>query len=181
MYTKTQTAVYRRKEDTLDNRILSELYNAYAREIYLYLYSLCKDAQLAEDLMQESFCKAILALSSEHTNMRAWLYTVARNLCLNELKKRNRESYDNNLHSLSDSVSDAAEHLISEERSKAVFKALSRLELRRREILQLQYFSGFTLKSAAKFLGLSYDNARVLSHRAKQELKKHLKEDGYEI
>ena len=108
----------------MDNRILSELYNAYAREIYLYLYSLCKDAQLAEDLMQESFCKAILALSSEHTNMRAWLYTVARNLCLNELKKRNRESYDNNLHSLSDSVSDAAEHLISEERSKAVFKAL---------------------------------------------------------
>ena len=181
MYTKTQTAVYRRKEDTLDNRILSELYNAYAREIYLYLYSLCKDAQLAEDLMQESFCKAILALSFDHTNMRAWLYTVARNLCLNELKKRNRESYDNNLHSLSGSVSDAAEHLISEERSKAVFKALSRLELRRREILQLQYFSGFTLKSAAKFLGLSYDNAIVLSQRAKQELKKYLKEDGYEI
>lgn len=181
MYTKTQTAVYRRKEDTLDNRILSELYNAYAREIYLYLYSLCKDAQLAEDLMQESFCKAILALSSEHTNMRAWLYTVARNLCLNELKRKSRENYDDNLQVLSDSVSDIAEHLISEEQSKAVFKALSRLDLRRREILQLQYFSGFTLKSAAKFLGLSYDNARVLSHRAKQELKKHLKEDGYEI
>lgn len=181
MYTKTQNAVYRRKEDTLDNRILSELYNAYAREIYLYLYSLCKDAQLAEDLMQESFCKAILALSSDHTNMRAWLYTVARNLCLNELKKRSRENCDDNLHSLSGSVSDAAEHLISEERSKAVFKALSRLELRRREILQLQYFSGFTLKSAAKVLGMSYDNARVLSHRAKQELKKHLKEGGYEI
>ena len=94
----------------MDNRILSELYNAYAREIYLYLYSLCKDAQLAEDLMQESFCKAILALSSEHTNMRAWLYTVARNLCLNELKKRNRESYDNNLHSLSNLLTNSSPH-----------------------------------------------------------------------
>ena len=165
----------------MDNRILTELYHAYAREIYLYLYSLCKDAQLAEDLMQESFCKAILALSSEHTNMRAWLYTVARNLCLNELKKRNRENYDDNLHSFSDSVSDAAEHLISEEQSRAVFKALSRLDLRRREILQLQYFSGFTLKEASKFMGLTYDNARVLSHRAKQEMKNYLKEDGYEI
>ena len=96
--------------------------------------------------MQESFCKAILALSSEHTNIRAWLYTVARNLCLNELKKRSRENYDDNLHSFSGSVSDAAEPLISEERSWAVFKALSKLELRRREILRLQYFSGFTLK-----------------------------------
>ncbi len=125
----------------MDSRILSELYKAYAREIYLYLYSLCKDSHLAEDLMQESFCKAILALSPEHTNMRAWLYTVARNLCLNELKKRSRETCDENLPD----------------------------------------FSGFTLKSAAKFMGLSYDNARVLSHRAKKELKKYLKEDGYEI
>ncbi len=165
----------------MDSRILSELYKAYAREIYLYLYSLCKDSHMAEDLMQESFCKAILALSPEHTNMRAWLYTVARNLCLNELKKRSREVCDENLPDFSGSVSDIAELLISEEKAKAVFKALSRLELRRREILQLQYFSGFTLKSAAKFMGLSYDNARVLSHRAKKELKKYLKEEGYEI
>ena len=155
----------------MDNRILSELYKSYAREIYLYLYSLCKDSHLAEELMQESFCKAILSLSSAHTNMRAWLYTVARNLCLNELKKRSREYCSENPQDLSDIVSDAAEHLISEEQAKAVFKAISRLELRRREILQLQYFSGFTLKSAAKFMGLSYNNARVLSHRAKKELK----------
>ncbi len=97
----------------MDSRILSELYKAYAREIYLYLYSLCKDSHLAEDLMQESFCKAILALSPEHTNMRAWLYTVARNLCLNELKKRSREVCDENLPDFSGSVSDIAEFLIS--------------------------------------------------------------------
>lgn len=43
--------------------------------------------QQAEDLMQEVFVKALLSLKDEHTNFRAWLYKVAHNLCINEMKK----------------------------------------------------------------------------------------------
>lgn len=42
--------------------------------------------------MQDVFLKALLSLSDSHTNIRAWLYKVARNTCLNELRKRNRET-----------------------------------------------------------------------------------------
>lgn len=55
----------------MDNKILEMLYRQYQKELYLYLYSLGGDRQLAEDLLHETFLKALLALPDGHTNMRA--------------------------------------------------------------------------------------------------------------
>ena len=74
-----------------DNQILLKLYSLYQKELYLYLYSLCGDRHLAEDLLHETFLKALLALPDGHGNMRAWLYMVARNLFYNQQKKKSRE------------------------------------------------------------------------------------------
>ena len=71
----------------VDNEILLKLYSLYQKELYLYLYSFCGDRHLAEDLLHETFLKALLALPDGHTNMRAWLYMVARNLFYNQQKK----------------------------------------------------------------------------------------------
>ena len=62
----------------MEQEILNQLYRQYSREIYLYLYSFCKNKELAEDLMQETFLKALLSLKDQHTNMRAWLYMVEK-------------------------------------------------------------------------------------------------------
>lgn len=75
----------------MDNKILEMLYRQYQKELYLYLYSLGGDRQLAEDLLHETFLKALLALPDGHTNMRAWLYMVARNLFYNDQKRRKKE------------------------------------------------------------------------------------------
>ena len=75
----------------MDNEILLRLYSLYQKELYLYLYSLCGERQQAEDLLHETFLKALLALPDGHTNMRAWLYMVARNLFYNQRKKKSRE------------------------------------------------------------------------------------------
>ena len=75
----------------MDNEILLKLYSLYQKELYLYLYSLCGDRHLAEDLLHETFLKALLALPDGHANMRAWLYMVARNLFYNQWKKNSRE------------------------------------------------------------------------------------------
>ncbi|MEA4892494.1 MAG: RNA polymerase sigma factor [Peptococcaceae bacterium] len=71
----------------MERDLLKNLYCRYARELYLYLYSLCRSHAMAEDLLQEVFLKALLSLSESHGNMRAWLYLVARNLCLNQMKR----------------------------------------------------------------------------------------------
>ena len=53
----------------MEKDILKQLYQKYRKEIYLYLYSLCKNSSLAEDLLQETFLKALLSLPDDHTNM----------------------------------------------------------------------------------------------------------------
>lgn len=42
--------------------MIKQLYHQYGKELFLYLYSMCQQKELAEDLLQETFLKAILAL-----------------------------------------------------------------------------------------------------------------------
>lgn len=165
----------------MDNQIIEQLYQMYGREIFLYLFSLCKNREMAEDLKQETFVKAMLSLPKQHTNMRAWLYMVARNLCFNQMAKDKRytdfEDYENQL----GESEDILERYILREEQRVLYLALLQMPTPKKEILQLQYFSGLSLKEIAALLHLSYESVRVLKHRAKQDLKKILEENGYEI
>lgn len=164
-----------------DGKILKELYNKYYRELYLYVYALSSSREVAEDLVQETFLKAILSLSDSHTNMRAWLYMVARNLYFNFAKKeKGKESLDNALGSPAKEPS-MTDRLIENERKRLCFEALQKLQGAKKEVLILQYFGGLSQKEIAATLHITCENVRVLSFRAKKELKKHLEEKGYEI
>ncbi len=164
----------------MDEKLLRELYKKYYKELYLYLYSLCKNKELSEDILQETFLKAILSLKDNHTNMRAWLYTVARNLYFNYSKKEKRKNDDE----ISDLVSDGTEvieEIIKIEENRLLYKAMQSIDRRKREVLTLQYFCGMTQKEIASTLKISCENVRVLSCRGKRELKKYMEENGYEV
>lgn len=167
----------------MDNYILLKLYKAYQKEIYLYLYSLCGDKDLAEDLTQETFMKAILSLSDEHSNMRAWLYMVARNLYFNHRKRESRnmplDEIEASIHD--NSSNEILDRLIADERNRLLFKALQHLSELKREILTMQYFGHLSQKEIAALLKLTPENIRVLAYRGKKELKLYLEENGYEI
>ncbi len=64
----------------------------YAKPLYLFLLSLTADEHLAEDLMQETFYKAILHIDSYkgESSLYNWLCQIGKNLYLNELKKKGR-------------------------------------------------------------------------------------------
>ena len=159
---------------------LEELYFRYHKEILLYLYSLCRNMQLSEDLCQDTFVKALLSLSDKHKNVRAWLYLVARNLFLNSARDRKRETADEDIpeRSVDD---DMLDNMITAERSKLLYMAMQKLAPQKREILVLQYWGGLSQKEIAAVLKLSPENVRVLGYRGKKDLKKILEENGYEI
>ena len=73
------------------------------------------------------------------------------------------------------------EQTIKEEESKLLRQALLSLDIRKREILILNYFEHFTLKEAAAIMGISYENARILSMRAKREILRIMEVNGYEV
>lgn len=167
----------------MDNHLLRQLYQKYQKEIYLYLYSLCRNRDLAEDLMQETFLKAILSLPNDHTNMRAWLYMVGRNLYFNHRKKDSKhiplEDIGDNL--IDDISSEVLEHLLLDERRRLLYQALQHINEGKREILILQYFGGLSQKEIASLLQKTPENIRILAHRGKKELREYMEANGYDI
>ena len=164
----------------MKNDALEELYLRYHKEILLYLYSLCKNMQLSEDLCQDTFVKALLSLSEKHKNVRAWLYLVARNLFLNSSRNLKRETDQEDVpeEAVDDKILD---NMISAERSKLIYKAMQKLAPQKREILVLQYWGELSQKEIAAVMKLTPENVRVLGYRGKKDLKKILEENGYEI
>lgn len=73
------------------------------------------------------------------------------------------------------------DRLIRKEEEQMLYAALSKLDSVKREVLELQYFSEMPLRQVAQILGMKPENVRVLSHRAKREVKKYMEEAGYEI
>lgn len=164
----------------MDKNILEKLYALYSKEIYLYLFSFCHNHTLAEDLMQETFLKAILSLPDSHTNVRAWLYMVARNLFYNYRKKSGGETSYEQTGDISDE-SDLLNQIIRDEKRQQLYRALEHLEERKREVLILQYFSGWSQKQIASMLHISPENVRILAHRGKKEIKQWMEGNGYDI
>ena len=165
----------------MDNEILLRLYRKYHKELYLYLYALCKNREVAEDIMQETFLKAMLALPNSHTNMRAWLYMVARNLYFNYAKHEKKVStcevmcegqVENE-----EQDEDIAQGLIEREQIRYLYQALQKLDKTKREVLVMQYFGELSQKEIAAILHITPENVRVLAYRAKRELKKYLEEE----
>lgn len=182
----------------MEQKLLQQLYEAYGTEIRQYLHALSKNPGLAEELCQETFYKAIISLPESHTNMRAWLYMVARNLYFSYRKREKRQMFCREgaaadtyepgmpkVHSSksgsSSSAPDVLEQVLANERNQMLYQALLALPERKREVIALQYFGGFKLREIAQLLGISPENARVLSSRAKRELREFLEVKGYDI
>ncbi len=166
----------------MDKRLLQQLYETYHKELYLYLCSLCHDAGLAEDLVQETFMKALLSLSDEHTNMRAWLYMVARNLYFNYVKRERRKISLETLEQEADTKNRTQlEVMIEDEKKQLLYEAMNHLSREKREVLLLQYFGGLSQKEIAAILRLTPENVRVLGYRGKKELRAYMEVQGYDI
>ena len=122
----------------MDNEILLKLYGLYQKELYLYLYSLCGDGHLAEDLLHETFLKALLALPDGHTNMRAWLYMVARNLFYNQQKKKSREILmeEQDYFPEKKTDEDLFEKILEEENRRMLYQAIPRLEIKNEKLFR---------------------------------------------
>ncbi len=157
----------------MDQKLILQLYSRYGKELYLYIFSLCRQEETAKDLLHETFLKAMIALPEGITNTRAWLYRVAKNLVFNQMKKQKWEAAEENLPEPSTDEDLLADYL-RDERYRILYDAISRLEERKREILVMQYFGNLSQKEIAAILHMTPENVRVLACRAKKELKREM-------
>lgn len=166
----------------MDQNLLHQIYQKYQRELYLYIYSLCRSRELAEDLLQETFLKALLSLPDNHANMRAWLYMVARNLYFNYAKTEKQKVPLEELGQMADASNpELADQMIRDERRRLLYQALQQLSVEKREVLILQYFGGLSQKEIAAVMHKTPENVRVLAFRGKRELRSYMEVNGYDI
>ena len=163
----------------MNKKLLEKIYTLYNREIYLYIISICKSKEIAEDLMQETFVKAILSLADSHKNIKAWLYIVARNLTYNYLRKHKKEIIDSEI--VVEDCVEPMEEIIENENKKKLYKCLSKVNSRTREVLLLQYFNDLSISEISDILEMSKQNIKVISHRGKIKIRQMMEEEGYEI
>jgi RNA polymerase sigma-70 factor (ECF subfamily) len=171
MGTATET-VAQPPESTWDR--FEELYRTSRDDLYAYVATLLHDRAAAEDVTAQAFERAYRrrrTFDRRRGEERAWLFGIARNAALDELRRRRRvatlavepEDLD------AAAVEDGADVAL---RRTVVNAALAQLSARDRELIALKFHAGLSNAELAQVLGVSESNAGTLLHRTIQKLRK---------
>lgn len=158
---------------------LTEMYLELRDPVFRYLLRLSGDYDIAEELTQETFYRALLAFPKfrRESSVKTWLYSIARNTYLSMIKKTCPKeviftAFDGTQHLSEGDYTDPAEQLIENEQRTVLKKALSGLSETYRTVIILREFEELSYAEIASILGKTENWARVTFYRAKQNLKK---------
>ncbi len=152
---------------------IEQIYNEYSKIVYKYLICLTHNKEIAEDLTQETFCKAIKHINrfQGKCKISVWLCEIAKNLWLNELKKMKRISTLDMEKEDIDVLYNIEEDFLEKQKIELLYREIKKLDASTREIFYLKLFSDLTFKQIGKIKGKSEVWARVNYYRGKQKLK----------
>jgi RNA polymerase sigma-70 factor (ECF subfamily) len=149
------------------------LYRSACADVFSYVATMLRDRAAAEDVTALAFERALRRSASYRPargSERAWLFGIARNAALDELRRRSRTA------ALADDPPDeaATSHDEAElaERRADVRRALASLGARDRELIALRFHAGLSTRELASVLGVSESNAGTQLHRAVERLRK---------
>ncbi|TFH86232.1 RNA polymerase sigma factor [Billgrantia azerbaijanica] len=135
------------------------LYRRYRQELLAHLQGIVRDAEIAEDLLQESFVRLLRLPDAEAVRQpRPFLYRVASNLALDHLRRCRRLPEHESEAALMELISPAPEpwdELVQERQRSALGETLGRLSPRAREALVLVRYREMTGREAAREMGIS--------------------------
>ena len=148
------------------------LYRSSREDVFAYVATLLRDRTAAEDVTALAFERAYRKrrmFDRRRGDERAWLFGIARNAALDELRRRRRLAALVAEPGAEEEPEDQAEIAL---RRTAVRKALARLPARDRELIALKFHAGLTNSELARVLGVSESAAGTRLHRAIEKLRK---------
>ena len=152
---------------------LERLYGACRDDVYAYLASLLGDRSQAEEVTALAFERAFRRrrlFNPRRGSERAWLFGIARNAALDELRRRRRNtSLAGDLPADDWASDDEFDGVL---RRATVRAALAGLTPRERELIALKFHCGLSNPDIARVLGVSESNAGTLLHRTITKLRK---------
>ncbi|SFF05381.1 RNA polymerase sigma-70 factor, ECF subfamily [Paenibacillus catalpae] len=163
--------------------LYSELMRRYQRKILAFIYHMLKSGKLellAEDLCSETFYKAYRSLHSFRevdASFSTWLYTIARNTVLSELRKQKSAHVpldESNMMPAAPPDQVPEQHVLRNERMAMVREAINNLPEKQRSALILREYDQLEYQEIANILGQTVSSVKSLLFRARASVKSQL-------
>jgi RNA polymerase sigma-70 factor, ECF subfamily len=172
-----------------------ELIRRYERPVFALLFRMVRDRELAEDLAQETFVKALNAIDSYRPEFKfsSWIFKIGNNTAIDHLRRRELDtlSLDGSPHAETPEAMQATALQIgarqespldtveAKELGGAIELAIGRLRPEYRSCILLRHVEGRAYEEIAEILDLPLGTVKTYIHRARNELRlalAHLKE-----
>ena len=162
-----------------DATATEELMRTYSDALVRFAYCYVKSSAVAEDIMEDAFVTLLLRRRhfSDCDNLRAYLYKIVRNKCVDYLRIAKRHAalsdYENALFG-----ADIEKDSIVRERNEKLYACMQRLPPQYEEVLYLAYFEDCGAEEIAKIVKRTKKQVYNLLARAKTALKELLEKEG---
>ena len=160
-------------------QLLAELFEKYYIDVYTYLYSLCHDASLSEDLASDVFLEVVKSISTfrGESDIKTWLFSIARHRWFAYLKKKNRQVQTESIHDLYDTAELGTTDSVNEV-TELIQQLLSDESALTRDVVRMR-LDGYSYHEIATKHKISENSARVVYFRAKSKIRKYLEKEGF--
>jgi len=151
------------------DEIISKDLDDYGNTLFRLAYSYMKNMHDAEDVVQEVFIKLLnnIDIFENTEHKKSWLICVTRNICKNKLKS----SWFKKKEELTEMP------YYDEYEDHSVMDAVINLPLKYREVIFLYYYEGYKTAEISEITNQKESTVRSILHRARNILKKSLKEE----
>jgi len=153
---------------------IGQLYKEYARQVYKYLFSLSHNEEVAEELMQETFYRAIRSLDRYDGTCKiyVWLCQIAKHLWYQMLAGNKRVQTTELSPEIPSADHSVEDELILRDGKMSLFRELHQLAEPMREVMYLRLTGEFSFREIGEILGKDETWARVTFYRGKQKIMK---------
>ena len=161
----------------MDREMIQKLYETEYMRVYSYTMTLARNKDLAEEITQETFFRAMSTERSfrGESDVGTWLLSIAKNLFYDEMRKKNREGAEIP-EDLPDQESDHEEKISDADLSFRIHLAMHELQEPYREVFELRVFGELSFAKIGTIFQKTETWARVTYHRAKMKLQERMGE-----
>ncbi len=156
---------------------MDQIYRTYERMVYQFLYMRTHDAHWSQDLLQETFLRAVTSISryDGSCKLSVWLCQIARHVLWQELRKRGKTDFAELADSIPDPGNpDAETQVLQSEDRVGLYRAIHRLSEKEREVVLYRITGELSFREIGEILEKSENWARTTFYRAKLRLREEL-------
>ena len=165
-------------QDRREQVDLEAAYQEYADLVYRFLYVRTRDREWSQELMQETFLRAVGSVSryDGSCKLSVWLCQIAKHILYQELRKKKRlETTELDGQIIFDaSARDGEAILLDQERKLELYQAIHRLPELVREVVLYRITGELSFREIGRILGKSENWSRTVFYRVKQKIKKEM-------